>query len=149
MLDVIILIVFVSICCITGKTIEKNHYKNIRNREIALIRKPCLTYGNKILDNKKIQQIGVVTSDVVIGCDRFSAIIADLKNIFGGNVSSFEAILDRGRREALLRLREKALNLGANIVINVKYDSVSLIPVGYKGGPIVSITACGTAVRYE
>ena len=34
-----------------GKIIEKNHYKNIRSREIMLIKKPYLTYGNKILDD--------------------------------------------------------------------------------------------------
>ena len=147
-MDILILVIFISICAITGKTIEKNHYKNIRQREIALIKKPYLTYGNKIFDKKEIESIDFVTSDIVIGCDRFSSICADLKSIFGGNVRSFEATLDRGRREALLRLREKAHTLGANIVINVKYDSVSLVPLGTKGGPLVAITAYGTAIRY-
>ena len=71
-----------------------------------------------------------------------------MKNLFGGNVPSFEAVLDRGRREALLRLREKALAQGANLVINVKLDSISLNPIESQADPLVSICAYGTAVKY-
>ena len=147
-MDSILLIIIICVCCITGKIFEKNHYKSIRNREIMLIRKPYLTYGNKILDNKQIEMVTLVTSDVVIGCDKFSALIANLKNIFGGNVPSLESILDRGRREALLRMREKAYDMGANIVINVKYESVSLMPIEYNSDPLISMTAYGTAIKY-
>ena len=56
-MDFLIFILFVGICCITGKLIEKNHYQNIRRREISLIKKPYISYGNKILDNKKIEKM--------------------------------------------------------------------------------------------
>ena len=147
-MDILLLIILFTIYYITGKTIEKNHYKSIRNREITLIKKPYLTYGNKILDNKEILNMEVISSGVVIGCDNFSTLCANLKTIFGGNVPTFEAALDRGRREALLRIREKAVQMGANLLINVKYETVNLNPIEYSKNPMVSITAYGTAVKY-
>ena len=147
-MDLLLLTIFIIICCITGKTIEKNHYKNIRNREILLIKKPYITCGKQFITSKPIQKVEIVASSVVIGCDKFSTICANLKNIFGGNVSAFEAALDRGRREALLRIREKAVQSGADLLINVRYESINLNPIEYSNNPVVSITAYGTAIKY-
>ena len=148
-MDLLLFIAIIIICCITGKTFEKIHYISIRDREIMLIREPYITYGNKLLDNKKVERIELVSSNVVIGCDKFSSLCANLKNIFGGNVPTFESALDRGRREVLLRIREKAKAIGANILINVKYETINLNPIEYSQDPMVSITAYGTAIKYE
>ena len=149
-MDIIIAITILFICYFSGKAIEKSHYKSIKQREILLIKKPYLSFEKKLLNNKEIQEIQLVASSVVIGCDRFRSFLADLRNIFGGNVSTYESLMDRGRREALLRIREKAYNLGANIVINVKIDSVMLDPIDArkKTAPKVCVTAYGTAVKY-
>ena len=101
--------------------------KNIRKREIALI---------------------LVASSVVIGCDYFREFIANLRNIFGGNVSTYESIMDRGRREALLRIREQALKQDANIVVNIKLETIILDPLGSKKHPKICLTAYGTAIKY-
>lgn len=147
-MDLLLLVVFITICCITGKTIEKRHYKNIRNREILLIKKPYITCGKQYTTKKKVQKAEIIASSIVIGCDRFSTICANLKNIFGGNVPAFETVLDRGRREVLLRVREKAAQSGADLLINVRYESVNLNPIEYSSNPMVSITAYGTAIKY-
>lgn len=149
-MDLLIVITLLFICYFTGKVVEKNHYKSIKQREIMLIKKPYLSFQKKLLDNKKIQNIELVSSSVVIGCDYFRAFLASLRNIFGGRVSTFESLMDRGRREALLRVREKAYNLGANIVVNIKIDSVILDSLQSKNAaPKVCVTAYGTAVKYE
>ena len=75
---------------------------------------------------------------------------ASLKNLFGGNVSAYESCLDRGRREAILRMREQALKCGANIVINVKLETINLEPIGGKHHhPKVCVLAYGTAIKYD
>ena len=148
-MDIIILLLLLFICYFTGKNVEKSHYKKIRQREIALIKKPYISFQKRVLNNKKIENIELVASSVVIGCDYFRAFLASLRNIFGGHVSTFESLLDRGRREALLRVREQALKLGANIVINVKIDSIMLDAIDTKNkAPKVCVTAYGTAVKY-
>ena len=67
--------------------------------------------------------------------------------MFGGNVSAYESVMDRGRREALLRMREKAAKSGADIVVNVKIETVLLDPPGVSKNPKVSVLAYGTALK--
>lgn len=147
-MDLIIIILCLVICYITGNRIEKNHYKNIKEREIKLYKSPCITFEKNVSNSAKIVQSYLVSSSVVIGCDYFKAFLAGLKNLFGGNVSAYESVLDRGRREALLRIREDAFKNRASAVINVKIDTIMLDPIGTKGHPKVCITAYGTAIRY-
>ena len=61
---------------------------------------------------------------------------------------TFESVLDRGRREAILRMREKARY--ANFIINTRIESVMLNDVyGKESVPQCAIIAYGTAVTYE
>ena len=147
-MDLIIAISLLVICYFTGKSIEKRHYKKIKERELLLIKKPYVSFQKNILNKKEVANCQLVASTVVIGCDYFRAFIASLRNIFGGNVSTFEALLDRGRREALLRIREQAVKMGADVLINVKIDSVTLDPIEYSKNPKTCVTAYGTAIRY-
>ena len=61
----------------------------------------------------------------------------------------YETLLERARREALLRLKEKAAALGADTVCNVKIDTVTISqPTDQsKGGLVgtVEILAYSTA----
>ena len=148
-MDLLIFITCLIICYITGNMIEKNHYKEIKGREISLYKAPCLSYGKSFARDSRIKESHLVSASVVIGCDYFKAFLASLKNIFGGNVSAYESVLDRGRREAILRMREKARASRANAVINVKVETVMLDPLGTKQNPKVCVTAYGTAVEYE
>ncbi|MCM1004655.1 MAG: YbjQ family protein [Candidatus Gastranaerophilales bacterium] len=148
-MDLLIAIILLIICYFTGNTIEKNHYKVIKQREVALYKKPYITFSKKILNGKNVVGAELVSGVVVIGCDYFKSFLASLRNLFGGNVSAYESVLDRGRREALLRMREYAAQLGANIVMNVKIETVMLDPLGTSNNPKVSVMAYGTAVKYE
>jgi uncharacterized protein YbjQ (UPF0145 family) len=148
-MDALIVITCLIVCYFTGSIIEKNHYKKIKQREVALYKAPCLTYGKSFSKSSKVKKCSLVSSSVVIGCDYFKSFLAGLRNIFGGNVSAYESVLDRGRREALLRMREYALAIKANAVINVKIETVMLDPLGTKQNPKVCVTAYGTAIEYD
>lgn len=147
--DLIILAVILIVTYITGSVIEKNHYKSIKQREIALIRKPIVNYGVKEWDSKrKIKHVELVTGEVVVGVGYFKSFVASLKSLFGGRLTSIESVMDRGRREAILRMREKAV--GANFIINARVDTVMLNDLGGKNAdPQCAIIASGTAITYE
>lgn len=135
---------------ITGSIIEKKHFKKIKQREIALIRKPIVSYGvKKWTSKKKVKSAELVTGEVVISGDYFKNFVAALKNFFGGRLTTFESVLDRGRREAILRMREKAK--GANLIVNTRIESVMLNDIysGQGGVPQCAIIAYGTAITYE
>ena len=93
-METLILISCLVICYYTGSTIEKKHYENIKAREAALSKTLCMTYGKAFSRSTKIKNSYLVSSSVVIGCDYFKSFLAGLRNLFGGNVSAYESVLD-------------------------------------------------------
>ena len=61
---------------------------------------------------------------MVVSSNYFSRMLAGFRNFFGGNVRSYETLLNRARREAILRMKAEAI--GADIVFNMKFETVSL-----------------------
>ena len=148
--DILLLFVILLFTFITGSIIEKRHFKKIQQREIALFRKPCITFGSKGWSiNKKIKKVELVTGECVISGDYFKSFTAGLKNIFGGRLTSLESAIDRGRREAILRMREKAKF--ANCIVNTRIESVMLNNIynAQESVPQCAIIAYGTAITYE
>ena len=147
--DVLLLLIILGFTFMTGTIIEKRHFEKIKKREIALIKKPIINFGAKKWDtNRKIKKIELVTGECVISGDYFKNFVAGLKNLFGGRLTTFESVLDRGRREAILKMREKAR--GANFIINARIESVMLNDTyGQESVPQCAIIAYGTAVTYE
>lgn len=148
MTDLIIIVGSLILCYFVGNHIEKNHYKDIQKREVALFKKRCVSFSKKTVNPARVASAQLVSGSVVVACDNFKAFVAGLKNFFGGNVSAYETVLDRGRREALLRMREYAVALKADVVINTKIETVVLDPLGMSQNPKVSIIAYGTAIKY-
>ncbi len=147
--DILLVLIILAITYTTGCIAEKRHYDKIKKREIALFRQPHVNFGAKNWKtNRKIKKVELVTGEVVISGDYFKNFVASLKNIFGGRLTTFESVLDRGRREAILRMREKAKY--ANFIINTRIESVMLNDIYTKGSiPQCAIIAYGTAVTYE
>lgn len=132
---------FVCSYCI-GTYREKAHFKNIVEREKALVLLPLLTM--KYAEDRAVVKTELVMGSVVIGGDFFKQVVASLASLFGMRISVAEAMMDRARREAVLRMKEKAV--GADAILNVRIE-------GLKIGARKKITgieamACGTAVYY-
>ncbi|MCD7879591.1 MAG: YbjQ family protein [Candidatus Gastranaerophilales bacterium] len=149
MSDLLIFILLLIGTYITGCIIEKKHYKKIQQREIALIKKPFINFGAKKWRTKrKIKKVELVTGEVVISGDYFKNFVVGLKNLVGGRLTPYESVLDRARREAILRMREKAR--GANIIVNTRIESILMNNI-YSKNTVArcAIIAYGTAVTYE
>ena len=152
MFEIVSVIITLIITYAIGSYIEKNHFKKIQQREIALIKKPIISYGAKKWTTKReVKKIEMVTGEVVISGDYFKNFVASLKNLFGGRLTTFESIMDRARREAILRMREKAKT--AHIIVNTRIETVMLDEDnGCQNEankiPKCAVIAYGTAVTY-
>ena len=127
---------------ISGTIIEKNHYKRIRKREAALLHLPTIAL-KKPLNEDGIEHVKLITGNVVISIDYFKKILAGLINFFGGNISAYETLIDRARREAILRMKESAK--GASEIINVRIETASISKNTQNVGAI-EVIAYGTAI---
>ena len=85
----------------------------------------------------------LVHGAVVVSADYFKTFIAGLRNLFGGRFRSYETLMERARREALLRLKADARRKGAKTVICVRFETTS-ISTGW--APAMEVLAYGTAL---
>lgn len=132
---------------IAGQVLEHRHLRSIRHREQRL--GPILTFAKRFPANQQHQQAPhLVTGCVVISVDYFKRFVAMLYLLIGGRVKPYESLLERGRREALLRMKEQALALNANLIVNVKIETAA-ISKGATAQQIgcVEVLAYGTALR--
>lgn len=84
----------------------------------------------------------MVSSNVVISHDYFKYIIANLQNLLGGRLTSYETVVDRARREAIVRLKLEAEKIGATQIQGLRLSTTEM---GMQGG-MVEVFAYGTAI---
>ena len=90
----------------------------------------------------------LVAGCIVVSIDYFKRILAALRNIFGGNLSSYDPLVDRARREAVLRMKEQCP--GASQIFNVRIETSSIFKTSKKGSVgSVEVLAYGTAVTFK
>jgi uncharacterized protein YbjQ (UPF0145 family) len=147
--ELVILVVLIAIGYIAGTLTESNHYQSIKQRERSFLRLPAVTIKNAIDENAVVEKAQLVSGSVVISLDYFKRVLAGLRNIFGGEISSYETLIDRARREAILRMKEEARR--ADIILNVRIETSSIGQSANQSKTIGSIEALayGTAVTLK
>ena len=130
-----------------GSHLESNHYKSVREREAATKDMVVINFPRFPFD-VEIERADLVMGSVVVSHDYFKRFLAQLRIIVGGRIKSYEPLLDRARREAVLRMKEQALARGHNTVVNIRLETSRLANSrrGGKGTAGVEMLAYGTAL---
>lgn len=129
-----------------GSRAEQEHLRSLKRREQAVQHLGISVTGGKA-DFPQAQQVQLFSGSVVISSDFFKTFIAGLISLIGGEVSTYESLLDRARREAMLRMEESALAWGANQVVNVRIQTAELSGNSSQGIVAVEVIAYGTGLR--
>jgi len=145
MYDLIIFLILMSLGYGFGRVAEKRHYKSIIERETDLNRIPAIALRFPP-PSLKPQHTVLVMGSVVISIDYFKRIAAGLRGLVGGRMMSYETLLDRARREAVLRMKEQADGMGANMVFNIKLETASISKGRKNKIGSVEVLAYGTAI---
>lgn len=128
-----------------GTIVERNHYASIRKREKELV--DVLAFPMRFPpDRVTPQRTFLVHGTVVISSDYFKTFVAGLRNLFGGRVRTYETLMERARREALLRLKQDARRQGAKLVVCVRFETTT-ISTGWAAS--IEVFAFGTALIPE
>jgi len=126
---------------------ERNHFARLKRDEEEL--SDILTVNLKDLPLDMYPNGTLVTGNVVVAVDYFKKIATAIKQLFGGRLGSYESLVERARREAIVRMKKDARELGANAVYNVRleFSSLGQQPRQAFGG--VELFAYGTAVKLK
>jgi len=142
--NLILFLVLLSLGYAVGQFAERRHYRSILQREEKLNSLPAI--ASRYPPTEPHYQQALVTGSTVVSVDYFKRFLAALRNLFGGRVTSYESLLDRARRESLLRMKQQAAAMGAAMVFNVKYETASISKGRGNSIGSIEVLAYGTAL---
>ena len=121
-MELLIQLAFIAILLVIGLVVggmvERRHFSSLAMREADL--KLVMVFNEKTPPaNVEYRDAFLVAGSVVLGEDYFKRFAASLRSFFGGNMRMYESLMDRGRREAILRM-----NLAGRPVVAPDVDPV-------------------------
>jgi len=145
MSDLIIFLVLLGLGYGFGRYAEQRHFRSIIAREKEFRNLPVIAarFPPAKLPPPRTR---LVSGSVVVSVDYFKRFLARLRNLIGGRVKSYESLLDRARREAILRMKEEARGLGAEMVFNIKLETASISKGRKRKIGAIEVLAYGTAI---
>lgn len=102
-----------------------------------------ITSADHIPGQTILEHLDVVYGNTVRAKHVGRDLMAGLKSVVGGEIRGYTEMLRDARDEALDRMKEDALSLGADAVINVRFTTSQV------GQGMAEMLAYGTAVRLE
>lgn len=129
-----------------GQRAERKHYQSIAQRERALLALPATNARQPVAAPGPVERAELVQGSVVISVDFFKRVAAGLRAIVGGRVQSYETLVDRARREAVLRMKESCP--GADQVVNLRLETATISGGGTRAIGSVEVVAYGTAIYF-
>ncbi|MFI8555307.1 YbjQ family protein [Psychrobacter sp. NPDC077938] len=125
-----------------GSRHERQHLAQLSVAEQAL---GDITVSSERLYRPKLavgSEGELVLGSVVIAQDYFKMIIARVLSVFGKNLTTYETLLDRARREAIVRMRTEAKAKGHTHIYGLRLEVTNVNQLG----SMVEAIAYGTAV---
>jgi uncharacterized protein YbjQ (UPF0145 family) len=142
-------LVLLMVAYFIGAWIERRHFRSIRKRESENLEFPVVSFDT-MPDDWSAASSTLASGSVVISLDYFKRVIAGLRSLVGGRIKTYEPLLDRARREAMLRMIESARLDGYDAIFNVRIETSRLANSRGDGKGIagVEMLAFGTAVKF-
>lgn len=144
MIELLTVVVLGTLGYFFGRIAERRHFASIIEREAQY--RDLLVFNESVPPPGEWQAGPLVGGNVVISVDYFKRLAAGLRALFGGRLTTYESLLERGRREALLRMKQDAAARGASMVINVRLETASISKGNGDQIGSVEVYAYGTAL---
>mgnify|MGYP001954269790 CR=1 FL=1 len=129
-----------------GRTVERKHLRNIAERESQWKNIPA-TNLKTLTDHPAVASSEMATGSVVISIDHFKRFLSSFRKIFGGEMKSYASVIERGRREAILRMKESCPD--ADLFLNCRIETSTISNGAGKATGCSEVLAYGTAVRFK
>src|SRR5262245_45873061 len=106
-IQIVVFLVLLAIGVLVGRANERKHYRELEEAEDDL-RDIVVNNGRGTAEAAAARRGTLVVGSVVIAEDYFKRVAAGLKSLIGGNLRSYETLLERGWREAIVRMKHEA-----------------------------------------
>lgn len=102
-----------------------------------------LATSDTIAGHRVVRTLGLVRGNTIRSRHIGRDILANLRNVVGGEISEYTKLLAEAREQALDRLVEEAESLGANAVVSLRFQTTEVMKAA------AELLAYGTAVVIE
>jgi len=145
MYELTLFLILLAVGYVYGSIAERRHFASIRDRERQY--GDILAFSTRHLPDYDYPVTGaLVVGNTVVSVDYFKRTAAGLRMLFGGRVTAYESLLERARREAILRMKEDARSKGALQIFNVKLETASISKGAGEQIGCVEVYAYGTGI---
>lgn len=132
-----------------GTIAERRHFRRLDHREQAsndIIR----TNSKKFLAPSQTSSLppAMICAETVIASDYFKNFLAAFRKIFGGEMRSYNSLMDRARRETLTKMIEQAKARGYNAICNVRLEPADIGGSLGENRGTAMVCILGTATAY-
>ncbi len=137
----------ISLGVFVGGWAERSHLRSITERE-TLLSGMVTTQSKTFLQPQLVKPPMIVCGETVVASDYFKNFLSSFRKFFGGEMKSYNSLMDRARRETLLRLKEQAIEGGYNAICNVRLEPADVggsTGAGKKAAVMVCILGSATA----
>jgi uncharacterized protein YbjQ (UPF0145 family) len=100
-----------------------------------------LTNTEHVANYTVVEHYTIVVGSTVRAKNFLKDFFADIKNTFGGEIKPYYDLVCESRKEATLRMIDSAKDLGANAILNIRFQT-TLVNAG-----VVEVLAYGTAAK--
>ena len=130
---------------VVGRALESAHYRSIVAREDLYAHLPVVSLRTLSPDQEaRVIDSRLVTGSVVVSVDHFNRFLAGWRMLFGGELRSYHSMVERGRREAVLRLKETCPE--ATLIVNARLETSSVLNKNDQSAGCLEVLAYGTAL---
>jgi len=148
LLGFLFFLVLIAIGFFIGSRNERQHFARLEEAE-AKFADITVSDIKTIPANWNASQPVLVTGSVVVATDYFKTFSASLRTLFGGRIVGLERLVERGRREATVRMLEQARHVSANVVWNVRIQTACVGMNEKQNASGIEVVAYGTALRVQ
>ena len=139
-------LILVLVFMLIGKGVELHHFKTLEQRE-RQFSGIIVTNLKTVPPQYRNAEPVLVMGSAVIATDYFKVFAAGLRTLFGGEMKSYVTLMERARREAVVRMLEQAAQQGASAVWNIRYETSATHGQQKKKPGGVEVLAYGTALK--
>jgi len=147
--QVVLVLLLLGVGYFSGRIAERRHYTFIAGREAELRHIPAHTLKYPMDRSRPVNDTGMAVGHIVVSQDYFKRFSAILRTVAGGRMAGYETLIDRGRRAAIIRMKESCP--GADEFINVRIETSIIGNSGTSrnGLGAIEVLACSTALYYS
>lgn len=146
MIDLFIWLALILVGFLVGKGVEMHHFRRLNQRE-AELKDIIVTNLKTVPEQFENSQPFLVMGSAVIATDYFKVFVSGLRGLFGGEMKAYVTLMERARREAMLRMLEQTRSQGAGVVWNVRYETSTMGGQRRKKPGGVEVLVYGTALK--